>query len=94
MISAYKEGKTISQITDYFKDIFPKDRDAFSSVAIRSQLYKILRKALKKFYTLINKYGSKRLPEVKKLNHYEVRAIIYNNDGIEVRMQLLDVYLI
>jgi len=42
---------------------------------------------------LINKFGSKRLPEVKKLNHYEVRAIIYNNDGIEVRLHLLEIYL-
>ena len=82
----------MTQITDYLKEIFPKDRDAFSIVALRSQLFKILRKALRKLDTLINKYGSTRIPEFRKLNHYESRAIIYNNDGIDVRLLLLDIY--
>ena len=61
-------------------------------MAIRSQLFKILRKSFKKLNVLLNKYGSNRLPELKRLNHYETRAIIYNNDGIDVRLLLLDIY--
>lgn len=61
-------------------------------MAIRSQLYKILRKAIKKFNTILAKYGTRRLPEMRKLNHYEVRAIIYNNDGIDVRLLLLEIH--
>ena len=72
--------------------MFSKDKDSFSPVAMRSKLLKILRKSLRKFYSCLDKYGSKKIPSLKKLDHNEVRAILYNNDGLKVRMLLLDIY--
>jgi len=73
--------------------MFPRDRDAFSAIAIRSQLYKILRKSIKKFYYFISNCGTANLPEYKKLSPFEARSIIYNNDGIEIRLLLVEIYI-
>ncbi len=53
---------------------------------------KILRLAIRKFYNFLSKYDNKRLPEIKRINENSVRGIIYNNDGMEIRVLLLDIY--
>lgn len=60
----------MNEIIAYFKKIFPNDSDFFSAAALRSQLYKMLRKSIKKLYRLIYDYGTNKLPQIKRLKDY------------------------
>lgn len=94
MIHQYKIGKSIADITIFFQHKYPKDRDCFCPVALRSALYKICRQAVRKLQSIIEKFGEKKLPALLGAGHNEVRAMVYNNNGFNVRVLLLDVYLL
>lgn len=61
---------------------------------MRSALYKICRQAVRKLQNIIQQFGDKGLPPLIAAGHHDVRGMVYNNNGIEVRLLLLDVYML
>lgn len=69
MIYYYRQDKNIAWITEFFKQKYPADQASFSTVAIRSALYKLLRQAVRKLFSIIEKYGNGKLPFIKAVDH-------------------------
>ena len=68
-------------------------KSMFTVAALRSKLYKILRSAIRKLYSFICQDDvAKKLPQMGKLGHNEIRWIIYNNEGFHVRLLLINIF--
>lgn len=61
---------------------------------MRSALYKICRQAVRKLQNIIQQFGNNDLPPLIAAGHQDVRGMVYNNNGIQVRLLLLDVYML
>ena len=56
-----------SYIRDYFKSKYPEDRDMFEVVPVRSKLFKIVRKAVRRLHYFIANFGDNH-PELVNLD--------------------------
>ena len=72
--------------------MYHQDKYAFTSNALRSTIFKILRQGVRKLYEYVYNEGADHLPPVKKINSNEIRHIIHNSGSLKVRFLLLDVY--
>ena len=51
-----------------FKHMYHQDKYAFTSNALRSTIFKILRQGVRKLYEYVYNEGADHLPPVKKIN--------------------------
>ena len=68
LIKGYRSGKSINEVNEMFKHMYHQDKYAFTSNALRSTIFKILRQGVRKLYEYVYNEGADHLPPVKKIN--------------------------
>jgi hypothetical protein len=91
-INLYMDEKTFDEMVAHFQKTYPQYAYLFSTLVFRSKLLRLLRMALRKLYNYYYKH-SKELPELRKLNNRELKAVMYGEEAFKIRGLLLRIYL-
>ena len=92
LLEIYKTETNMATIQNYFIYTYPEREKYFSIDALRSQLKKILREALKKLH-LNCIQNSSLLPKQIRLNDERIKCIQRTKSGYQLRLKLIELYL-